>query len=210
MVLTVLRPRLVWGMVLGLLAVVLLPYAVAPADYVTEQYRALVEGLAHEDRTGDLSDAYRDLRLVTAAMGWAMPQYVFVLLQGLCGLLVALLAFLLRRRDETAALAFATSATLCWMLLLGPSTEKVTYQLLAVPLSWQLLVAWRARARTRLCVLGAALVLVLVDAVFSPSRDLQGSMPWLRCFSPWATLLVTVDLAWAACRALVTPCAKAP
>lgn len=214
MVLAVLRPRSWWTHVLGLVAVAALPYAIAPTSYVTEQYAALVQGLAHEDRTGDLSNAYRDLRLVTAALGLAMPPLLFVALQGLGGLAIAVGALVVRRRDEVAAVAFATSATLCWILLLGPSTEKVTYHLLAVPLAWQAILAWRVRARGRLCLLGVALLLVLIDSVYAPSRELQATQPWLRCFSPWAALLVAADLAWSACRPEAGPgvgaLAKAP
>lgn len=209
MVLSVLRPQRWWTYALGLAAVVAIPYVVAPVDYVTAQYQALVAGLAHEDRTGDLSNAYRDLRLVTAAMGQEMPPLVFVALQGLGGVAIALAAFVLKRRDERAAYAFATGATLCWMLLLGPSTEKVTYHLLAVPLAWQSIVAWRLRARGRLCLLGLALLLVLVDSFYSPSRELQAAQPWLRCFSPWAALLVVVDLAWSVGRTGRAPAAIA-
>ena len=214
MVLAVLRPRHWWTHALGLAAVAALPYAIAPASYVTEQYVALVQELAHEDRTGDLANAYRDLRLVMAAVGQEMPPLLFVALQGLGGLAIAVGALWMRRRDEVAAFAFATSATLCWMLLLGPSTEKVTYHLLAIPLAWQTILAWRLRARGRLCLLGLALLLVLVDSVYAPSRELQAAQPWLRCFSPWAALLVAVDLAWSACRPVPVPghvpVAKAP
>jgi hypothetical protein len=65
-----------------------------------------------------------------------------------------------------------------------------------------------------LCLLGVALLLVLIDSVYAPSRELQATQPWLRCFSPWAALLVAADLAWSACRPWAGPgvgaLAKAP
>jgi hypothetical protein len=195
MVLTVLRPRSWWTFVLGLAVVALLPYALAPADYVSAQYAALADGLAHEDRTHDPSDAYRDLRLVVAAFGGTLPPSAWLPLQGLGGLAVAAGAFVLRRRDELAALVFAVSGTLLWMLLLGPSTEKLTYQLLGVPLAWQAILAWRARARGRMALLATALLLVVADMIVSPKRDVQAEQPWLRCFSPFAAILVAIDLA---------------
>lgn len=198
MVLATMRPRLWPWLVVSLLAAALLPYALAPADYVSDQYRQLFEQLRHEDRTGDLTNAYRDLRLVAAAVGWPMPPLVFLALQGLGGLAIVLGAAWQRRRTgDIDAFAFATSATLCWMLLLGPSTEKVTYQFLAVPLAWQLIDARREGNRMRLAIVGTALFLLLLDItpLATRTRGLAADHPWLRCFSPWATLLVVFDLA---------------
>ncbi|MCY2955426.1 MAG: glycosyltransferase family 87 protein [Planctomycetota bacterium] len=195
MVLAVLRPRLWWGLIGSLLVVALLPYALAPQSYVTAQYAMLVDGLRHEDRTGDLKNAYRDLRLVAISLGMSMPQIVFVALQGCGGLAIVLSALLVRRRQgEVAAFTFAVSATLCFMLLLGPSTEKVTYQLLGVPLAWQWISARRDRATWRLVLGGIAMLLVLIDALPAPAREVQAQHPWLRCWSAYATLLVALDL----------------
>ncbi|MCA8966540.1 MAG: DUF2029 domain-containing protein [Planctomycetes bacterium] len=209
MVLATLRPRLWPWLVLTLVVVVAAPYALAPADYVSEQYRQLFEQLRHEDRTGDLGNAYRDLRLVLASIGVNTPPLLFLALQASGGLAIVLGARRLRRGIEdgpaaqAAAFGFATSATLCWMLLLGPSTEKVTYQLLTVPLVWQLVDARRAGSRARLLVLGAALLLAVVDVTpwATKTRVYADEMPWLRCFSPWAALLVALDLAAAAAAA---------
>lgn len=203
MVLATLRPRLWLWLGIALAAVALLPYAMAPWAYVTDQYRQLIEGLRAEDRTGDLSNAYRDLRLVLAACGVSLPPLAFLALQGLGGLAIVLLARRLRQRtSEAMAFTWATSATLCWMLLLGPSTEKVTYQLLTVPLALQLIFAVRERRRTRLAILGSALLLVIADITpwANPSRELAADQPWLRCLSPLAAILVSVDLTLAAIR----------
>jgi hypothetical protein len=88
------------------------------------------------------------------------------------------------------------------MLLLGPSTEKVTYQLLTVPLALQLIDATRERSRARLAILGSALLLVIADITpwANPSRELAADQPWLRCLSPLAAILLSIDLAHAAVR----------
>jgi hypothetical protein len=203
MVLATLRPRMWLWLGIALATVMLLPYAMAPWAYVTDQYRQLIDGLRAEDRTGDLSNAYRDLRLVLAACGVSLPPLAYLVLQGLGGLAIVLFARSLRQRtNEAIAISWATSATLCWMLLLGPSTEKVTYQLLTVPLALQLIDATRERSRARLAILGSALLLVIADITpwANPSREHAADQPWLRCLSPLAAILTSVDLTLAAVR----------
>jgi hypothetical protein len=198
MVLATLRPRIWPWLLLGTALGALLPFALADHGYVMAQYHKLYELLAHEDRTHDLANSYRDVRLVAATLGAPMPAPLFLLLQALGGLAVVLGAWRVRRRQgDAAAYAFAAAATLCWCLLLGPATEKATYQWLAPPLGWVLCAARRAHARGRLRLAGAALLLVLIDAVLPARRDL----PWRMSMLPVAALLVAADLAWQALRA---------
>jgi hypothetical protein len=196
MVLATLRPRLAAWLGIGLLLAAGLPYLLQTSAYVNEQYRQLYEHLAAEDRTQDFANAYRDLRLVTAALGLPMPHLLFVALQLLGGLAIVVGCQLRRRRGESFAVVctFACAATLCWFLLLGPATEKATYQLLGPALAWSLLQAEAGRHRGRLALMLLAVALVLLDNVIAPARETQASSPWLRCLSPWAAVLVAVDL----------------
>ncbi|MEI6129143.1 MAG: hypothetical protein WCR59_03660, partial [Planctomycetota bacterium] len=68
------------------------------------------------------------------------------------------------------------------------------YQLLGVPLAWQWISARRDRATWRLVLGGIAMLLVLIDALPAPAREVQAQHPWLRCWSAYATLLVALDL----------------
>lgn len=196
MVLATLRPALAAWLGVALLLAAGLPFLLQQPAYVADQYTQLFQQLAAEDRTQDLAEAYRDLRLVTAALGLPMPHLLFVALQLGGGLAVVVGCQLLRRRGAPFAdvCTFACAATLCWFLLLGPATEKATYQLLGPALAWSLLAAAAGRHRGRLALLLLAVALVLLDNVIAPSREMQASSPWVRCLSPWATLLVSIDL----------------
>lgn len=197
MVLATLRPRLWWRMLTLVLLAAALPFLLQSPDYVLEQYRQLAWTLGHDDRTGDLANAYRDLRLLAAAAGWQMPAAVFLALQVGCGGGIALLCWLLRRAgappSRVAELAF--SLTMCWFMLLGPATEKSTYALLGPTLAWPLLRAWRQRWPAGLWLWGAANALMLLSHAVEPvDRRLQAEQPWLRCFLPAAALLAAAML----------------
>lgn len=195
LVLTVLRPRLLLWLLPLLLLAAALPFLLQKPSYVWEQYQVLATTLAHEDRTGDLSNAYRDLRLLGAAAGFELPDHVFRLLQVLCGAGIAVLALLLRRRVSLPhALYFAFSLTMCWFMLLGPATEKATYALLGPTLAWPLLQAIRRRHRPGMLGWGAVNLLHVLGHVAEPGRDVQAAHPWVRCAMPAAALLATLLL----------------
>jgi hypothetical protein len=180
----------------------LLPFALRAPDYVVDQYRVLFAALLQEDRTVDLARAYRDVRLLTAVVGVPMPDLLFRSLQVACGAAIPALCLLLRRHGaaEVRVLGTALSLTLCWFLLLGPSTEKVTYIFLGPVVAWGLVQAWRTGAPAGKAVWGASLVLMLLAEIYV-DRDTQRELPLLRIPLPLATLLATVamvarDLAW--------------
>jgi hypothetical protein len=89
----------------------------------------------------------------------------------------------------------ALALTICWCLLLGPATERVTYALLAPAILWPLLASWRhggARASWTWLLVNA---LYLGDhLVPSLDRKLQEEQPWTRCMLPMTTLLAAVLL----------------
>lgn len=198
LLLGVLQPRRVlpW-LALALVVLFGLPFLLQEPGWVWGQHRALVELLAAEDRTQDLANAYRDLRLVTAAMGMPMGDGPFRALGGLAGLGIAVLCWSGRRRGWsmpfTHQLAF--SLTMCWFMLLGPSTEKATYILLGPTLAWGLLAAMRARSAGGIAPWTTANALVLVaHAVSQTPRSWQAEWPLLRTPLPWAALLATAAL----------------
>jgi hypothetical protein len=202
MVLGALRPRLLPALAGFVALAVLLPFALRAPDWVVDQYRVLIHALAQEDRTGDIARAYRDLRLIPAAFGAPMPEAWFQLLQVVCGAAIPALCLLLRWRGAAPmrVVESAFSLTLCWMLLLGPSTEQVTYVLFGPVLAWGLVRAFRARAPAGRALWGSALGLLLLSQIYV-DRDTQRSMPWVRIPLPLATLLATGalvarDLAW--------------
>lgn len=205
LVLAALRPRLLLLLLPALAAAFALPFVFADVAYVRGQYAALVELLAHEDRTQDLANAYRDLRLLAAAVGLPISDLAFRALQLLGGAAVALLCLFARRRGQTPAgvLEAAFSLTACWFMLLGPATEKVTYVLLTPTIAWGLVGGLRAGGAARAFWVAVA-ALFAFDNLAGVSREVQAAMPWTRCGLPLAALLATVAAVRAALRAGAT------
>ncbi len=195
LVLAALRPRLIPWLVLGLGLVAGLPFVLQRPDYVLGQYRALFDLLANEDRTHDVGQtfrAYRDLRLLCKAVGAPITDGTFRLLQAAGGAAIAVLCLWLQRRRVAAptVLQHALALTICWCLLLGPATERVTYALLGPCLAWPLLQAWRhGGARTAWPWLLCNGLYIADHLVPSLDRKLQEEQPWTRCLLPMTTLL---------------------
>lgn len=202
MVLGVLRPRLLLWLVPILALALALPFALRDPAYVWEQHRALFAKLAHEDRTMDLANAYRDLRLLAAALGVTIPGAMFLSLQALGGLAIVVLCLRLRAVGAAGerVLHVAFGLTMCHFMLLGPATELATYALLGPTLAWGLLEAFRAPARWRRGLWLAANAMALLAHV-PVARSLQGEWPLLRAPLPLAALLAAIGLAIDAVRA---------
>jgi len=199
-VLATLRPRL-WPWLLGAVAIAaLLPMWLRDPAWVQRQHAALFELLRHEDRTLDLADSYRDLRLLVRSAGLLLTDGAFHSLQVLAGGGIALLCFVLRRRGAgpSRVLDYAFSLTSLYFMLLGPATEKVTYVLAAPALCWPLLAAWRAPAaasRRARWYWGIVVGLFVLDhLVPAMPRSVQAGQPWIRCALPLAALLGTLGL----------------
>lgn len=198
MVLATLRPRLLPWLLLAVAIAGALPFALQDPGYVKAQYLALVDLLQHEDRTGDLADSYRDLRLLAAAVGLPLPAALWLPLQAIGGAAIAAVCWRLRRRGlaDLRVLDTAFALTSCWFLLLGPATEKATYVLLAPAVLWALLAAWRQPLRGPRLWWGAVNLLFFLDHVLpGPNREFQAEHPWVRCALPLAALLATVGFA---------------
>lgn len=147
-----------------------LPYCLRPADYVTEQYRALAARVDGDDRTTfPVIYGYRDFQMLTRVVGIPLtrPKYQVVELLVAAGFagVVALGRFRGWARDRTVWACGALSA--CWMTVFGPATESSTYIILA---------PWLAQAT--------------VDASARPV--------WRRAFAygSFALFAVSMSMAW--------------
>lgn len=178
-----------------------LPFALQSPQYVLEQYRSLWATLAEEDRTANLAQSYRDLRLLAAAFGAPMPALLFHALQATLGAGIVALGWRLRRRGvDTVQVAHCEfSLTMCWFMLLGPATEKSTYALLGPTLAWGLLLALRQQRPQPLAAWAAANLLLLLSHVAEPiDRTQQAQHPLLRCWLPAAAVIAALALlGWA-------------
>lgn len=202
MVLAVLRPRLLLWLLPACALILLLPFVVQDAAYVAAQHRALFDKLAIEDRTRDLANSYRDLRLLTVVVGVTLPARVFQALQVLGG--VAIVVACLRARAVGAPTArvlhLAFGLVMCHFMLLGPATELSTYALLGPTLAWGVIAAMRQPGRWERWLWLAANGLALLAHVPVP-RSVQGEWPVTRAPLPFAALLVAIALAAEAVRA---------
>jgi hypothetical protein len=194
LVLAALEPRLVLGLVVGLAITVLLPFALQDPAYVWGQYAELVALLRAEDRTTDLASSYRDLRLLAAAVGVHLPAPWFLALQASLGAGIAALCVRLQRANlpRAVVLEHALALTVCWFMLLGPATERVTYALLGPSLAWPLLRAIRGRSLREIVAFGAVNALYLGDHLMpTMSRAWQAEHPWSRCVLPATALFAS-------------------
>jgi len=156
-------------MFVGLAAV--LPFAFAETEYVANQYWQLYYAIVRDDRTGDITRAYRDLRLVFAHAGMPISDHAYQAIQVLAGAGIAAIAWIGQRRgwSRDRLLAYVLALVCCWMTLLGPATEKATYIFLAPVLAWLLVEAKREGWRSRFWMLLVIYLLYLIPVVIQGS-----------------------------------------
>lgn len=171
LLLAILEPRrfgLRFGLVLA--AGLALPYLLRPADYVTEQYRALTARVNGDDRTVfPVIYGYRDFQMLTRVVGVPLtrPNYQIVELLVAAGA-AGIVAFGRLRgwaREHLVWVCGALSA--CWMTVFGPATESSTYIIMA---------PWLARAT--------------IDAASQPV--------WRRilAYASFAFFAISMSMAW--------------
>lgn len=117
-----------------LVAGLALPYLLRPADYVTEQYRALTARVNGDDRTVfPVIYGYRDFQMFTRVVGVPLtrPSYQIVELLVAAGA-ACVVAFGRFRGWARGHLVWTCGAfSACWMTVFGPATESSTYIILA-------------------------------------------------------------------------------
>lgn len=167
---------------------VLPPFLTRPLPVVVQQYQNWYELLTGPYRTlrqAGLRDAYT----IAEHFGTYIDDRVYTLLQlGMAGL--ALLWCLRLAKITTSKEAYFTGVLVtwvCWQLLVGPGTERLTF-LLATPVaSWALLVSIRERCYRGLALtawlllvplgMGAVERLLLPIAAWSPAILPLGILP---------------------------------
>ncbi len=189
----VLYPRqFVPRFVIVLAAGLLLPFAFQDPVYVARQYQHWFTNLAADDRSAwDLNEAYRDAWLLIRITGLPIDTTAYRSMQIVTGILIGLLCWWMARRGDTGSNLHNRVLALgcCWMTAFGPATESPTYILLAAPLGWLLVEAWRGvlPGWTRCPLLMAALLFfgAVVAIAFPFRRDVLA-----MGLQPLAALLV--------------------
>tara|TARA_R110002111_G_scaffold256979_3_gene324757 strand:- start:109207 stop:110466 length:1260 start_codon:yes stop_codon:yes gene_type:complete len=140
-------PRQLTGRFAAACALLLIPpFLTRPLPVVMQQYQdwyALLTGPYRTLRQAGLRDAYT----IAEHFGTYVDDRVYTLMQlGLAGL--ALLWCLRLARVSTSTEAYFTGVLttwVCWQLLVGPGTERLTFLLAAPIASWALLVSLKER-----------------------------------------------------------------
>ena len=138
-----------------LLAVAVLPLLTRPPLHVVDSYQqfhaCLVERFAEAERWG----GYRDAWTMWEAVAAPEPA-IYKALQVVSGLLAAAWCLRQARRGVTgpAFLLGALAMWVCWQLLFGSGTERLTYGILAPAAGWAVLESFAAK-RHRILALGA-------------------------------------------------------
>lgn len=167
----VLRPRLAPRVALGVVLVALVPFALAPPDYVLAQCRGWLAKLAASSQPDRL---FEDLRGLASRCGWDLSHAALRVVRGIAALgALALVREIGRRRREPEAsfLVFAVAAS--YLMLFNPRTQPNSYVIL-VPAVALAAAVMRARGRRR-----AFFALVLITASWCCGM-LSLTLFWLR------------------------------
>jgi hypothetical protein len=174
-----------------------LPYLLQRPEYVTRQYLGWGHLLSLDEgrQQFPLDLCYRDLRLLCRVWLRPLSPLVFTLLQLGTAALLAGLCVAGQRAGWSQRLLIRRAFGLCccWMLLLGPATEGVTYLFLVPSLSWAAIEVFREHRiwPVRLVVVGAvSCLLVAYTAVWFP----QGKYLHQLGIHPFAALLLSAYL----------------
>jgi hypothetical protein len=160
--------------ILALLAGLLIPFLLQSPDYVAEQYPAWLRLVARDEGRQDwpLDLAYRDLRFLCRIYLAPLSTRAYLGIQlGVAAAMAGLCLAARRlgwRRENLLVLLLGLAVS--WMLVLGPSTEGVTYILLAPTLAWAVVQSSRGGVGRRLLPRLALVLMVLAStAVWFPN-----------------------------------------
>jgi len=125
------RFSLTFGITLA--ALFLIPFGMAPKEYIFSQYQEWWSFLGKDDRHyWPVESGYRDLWMVLRVLSIEMPIWVYQIIQVALGGMIALIVLGTRwKKGTTKALEMALVMGTVWMMVCGPTTESSTYTLLA-------------------------------------------------------------------------------
>jgi Glycosyltransferase family 87 len=191
-----------WRVLLTIAAGLAFPFFLQSPDYVFDQYPAwfslVVRDSGRQDWPLDL--AYRDLRfLFRVYLAPLTPSQYLAIQLGVAAGMAGLCVAAQRQRWSCGRLmVLLLGLSVTWMLVLGPSTEGVTYILMAPTLAWAVVESWIKRTRRLLPTLALALVVGASVAVWFPN----GKKLHLLGPHPLAGLLLMIHLVVGAVRQL--------
>ena len=175
--------QLGWRLAAALLVGLGLPFLLQDPAWVYRQYEGWwrVVSLDKGRQDWPLDMSYRDLRLLFRVWAAPLPSWAYTAIQlTAAGVLAGATLWAKRVLGEARDLGLIVlGLAVCWMLVLGPSTEGTTYVLLAQFLAWAVADAWGdGSGRWARAYVTAACVLMV--ATCPPCGFREGTIPQLR------------------------------
>jgi hypothetical protein len=186
------RP-MIWRVLIGVAAVLLLPFVAQHPVYVLQQYQLCVQKLSVSSRPGHIA-RFNDLFGLLQSLGINPPYPVEAVIRALAAGLTLGLAWLgVRAWGDVRGAVLVLALASCYLMLFNPRTELNSYAILgpsvAVFAAWALLVdRWKA--------IGWMLVAIVIG--ISASYEIAGRNYWLSpslclIFAGYLTYLVLAD-----------------
>ncbi|TPK89995.1 DUF2029 domain-containing protein [Mesorhizobium sp. B2-4-12] len=188
-----LRFRLIPVLVLAVLFVIALPYAFAPAGYLTEQYRVFAGMLTSMAVDNTSHFVPTDFTAPFTKMGLPIPEFGATIVRIVMALFTLSMVVWFDRKLErgTAELAIFLTATF-YMCVFNPRVEPNTYAMIAVPAGLAIALLWREeRGGVLVSILS---VMLFVTGLTGIERHIQDfTYPWFR---PIAVTVIAGSLIW--------------
>ena len=184
------RP-MTWRVLLGMMALALLPFAVQHPAYVLQQYSACLQNTTTAAHVGVVARGWTTpFTALRAVADVDVPERIQTVMR-LIGAAVTLgLCFFARRRYEAARSAvFLFSLAALYLMLFSPRTENNTYAMLGPAIGVFLARAFLVEKRTGEGVLLAAMVLALassrvIERLLAPRAEAIWLPPFMAgCFA---------------------------
>lgn len=187
LLLAALERPLTWRLPLGMIALVLSPFAAQHPGYVLEQYSACLRNMSTAAHVGVAAHGWTSPFTALRVAGIDVPERVQTMLRLIAALGTLALCFFARKRHEAArAAVFVFSLAALYLILFSPRTENNTYAMLGPAIGVFMADAFLIGKKTREGALLACLTLALV-----------GSRPIERLLAPtaepiWMSPLIAV------------------
>ncbi|WP_246673128.1 glycosyltransferase family 87 protein [Mesorhizobium sp. B2-4-14] len=188
-----LRFRLIPVLELAVLFVIALPYAFAPAGYLTEQYRVFAGMLTSMAVDNTSHFVPTDFTAPFTKVGLPIPEFGATIVRIVMALFTLSMVVWFDRRLErgTADLAIFLTAAF-YMCVFNPRVEPNTYAMIAVPAGLAIALLWREeRGGVLVSILSVMLFVTGLTGIESHIQDF--TYPWFR---PIAVTVIAGSLIW--------------
>jgi hypothetical protein len=197
--------RLAARLALCVAALGLIPFLTQSPSAVIGQYAGWYHCLADRQTGGGRYTGYRDAWTIWEQVHRPVDARSYLVLQLGTGLAILIWCLWQHRRGlpPRQMAVYTISAWSAWQLLMGPGTERLTYNLIAPALAWGVLTCFHS-GRQRAWISAAYLATYLLG-IGGVERLLMHLWPAATALEPVGVLIFAAWLAWHASRAKPWP-----